>query len=156
MTDDREVLTWTAFGEAVDDLARQVRADGYQPDLVLSVARGGLALGMGLGYALGVKDVAVINVELYTGVDERLPAPVVRPPTPAPVELEGRTVLVVDDIADTGLTLRHVQQFCAGHVADVRSAVVFEKDRSVVRPDYAWRRTEKWVDFAWSAVPVGS
>ena len=44
--------------------------------LLLSVARGGLALGMGLGYALDVKNLSAVNVEFYTGVDERLPLPV--------------------------------------------------------------------------------
>lgn len=150
MAIEREVLTWQMFGTAVDDLAHRVVDDGFEPDIVLSVARGGLALGMGLGYALDVKNVFTVNVEFYTGVDERLEVPIMLPPVPHAVDLAGLNVLIADDIADTGLTLRHVQQFCEGHVADVRTAVVFEKSRSVVKPDYAWRATEAWVDFPWS------
>ena len=147
----REVLTYEMFGTAVRELAQQVVDSGYEPDLVLSIARGGLGLGMGLGYALDVKNLSAVNVEFYTGVDQRLDVPIMLPPTPAAVDLAGLRILIADDIADTGETLRHVQEFCAGHVAEARTAVVFEKPRSVVRPDYAWRSTEAWVDFPWSS-----
>ncbi|HEV7852537.1 MAG TPA: phosphoribosyltransferase, partial [Mycobacterium sp.] len=79
MTDDREDLPWELFGSAADELAAGIAADGFIPDLILAVARGGLFVAGALGYALGVKNVAVINVEFYTGVDERLPVPVVLP-----------------------------------------------------------------------------
>ena len=32
----------------------------------------------------------------------------------------------------------------------VRSAVVYEKPSSVVRCEYVWRRTDRWIDFCWS------
>ena len=150
---EHEALTWQDFGGAVRDLAQQVVDDGFEPDLILSVARGGLGVGMALGYALDVKNLATLNVEFYTGVDTRLPVPIMLPPTPAAVDLAGLDVLIADDIADTGHTLRHVQEFCADHVARARTAVIYEKQRSVVRPDYAWRRTEAWIDFPWSTEP---
>ncbi|MCX6396747.1 MAG: phosphoribosyltransferase family protein [Propionibacteriales bacterium] len=154
MTSDREHLSWATFGDVVvPALAQQVVDSGFEPDLVLSVARGGLALGMGLGYALDVKNLSAVNVEFYTGVDTRLPVPIMLPPTPDVVDLRGLKVLIADDIADTGLTLVHVQEFLADHVAEARTAVVFEKERSVVKADYVWKSTELWVDFPWSAVP---
>lgn len=149
----REVLTYEQFGTAVRELARQVADSGYRPDLVLAVARGGLGLAMGLGYALDVKNLSSVNVEFYTGVDERLDVPIMLPPTPAAVDLAGLRVLVADDVADTGRTLEMVQRYCAGHVAEARTAVVYEKPGSVVRPDYAWRRTDRWIDFPWSCEP---
>ncbi|WP_395692076.1 phosphoribosyltransferase [Nocardioides sp.] len=141
------------FGTAVRDLAQQVVDSGYRPDLVLSVARGGLGLGMGLGYALDVKNLSAVNVEFYTGVDERLEMPIMLPPTPAAVELAGLKVLIADDVADTGKTLEIVRDFCAGHVAEARTAVIYEKPGTVVLPDYVWRRTDRWIDFPWSAEP---
>jgi len=150
---ERETLTWEAFGVSVRDLAQQVVDNGFDPDLILSIARGGLALGMGLGYALAVKNLAVVNVEFYTGEDQRLEMPIMLPPTPDVVDLSGLKVLIADDVADTGRTLEIVQEFCADHVAEARSAVVYEKPRSVVKPDYAWRRTSAWIDFPWSTEP---
>jgi hypoxanthine phosphoribosyltransferase len=152
-SDEHEVLTYEQFGVATRDLAQQVADDGFEPDLILAVARGGLGLAMGLGYALDVKNLSAVNVEYYTGVDTRLEVPIMLPPTPAAVDLAGLKVLVVDDVADTGRTLEHVRAFCADHVADARIAVIYEKARSVVRPDYVWRRTDRWIDFPWSVLP---
>lgn len=151
MTTDREVLSWNRFGSAADELAQRVTADGFPPDLILAVARGGLFVAGALGYALAVKNVAVINVEFYTGVDERLDMPVVLPPVPNTVDLAGARVLIADDVADTGETLALVRDFCAGHVADVRCAVLYQKPRSIVDCEYVWRRTDRWIDFPWSA-----
>ena len=153
MADEREVLTYELFGTAVQDLARQVVDSGYEPDLILSIARGGLGLGMGLGYALDVKNLSAVNVEFYTGVDERLEVPIMLPPTPAAVDLAGLRVLIADDVADTGKTLEIVRDFCAEHVAEARMAVIYEKPWTVVRADHVWRRTERWIDFPWSSTP---
>ena len=148
---ERETLTWEAFGVSVRDLGQQVVDDGFDPDLILSIARGGLALGMGLGYALAVKNLAVINVEFYTGEDQRLEMPIMLPPTPDAVDLSGLTVLIADDVADTGATLQLVKEFCEGKVAEVRCAVLYEKSRSAVKCEYVWRRTDLWITFPWSA-----
>ena len=153
MATEREILTYELFGTAVLDLAQQVVDSGYEPDLILSIARGGLGLGMGLGYALDVKNLFVMNVEFYTGVDERLELPVMLPPNLDRVDLTGANVLIADDVADTGKTLELVRDFCAGYVAEVRSAVVYEKPRSVVTCDYVWKRTDAWIDFPWSVQP---
>ncbi len=153
MSDEREVLTYELFGTAARELAQQVADDGFEPDLVLSIARGGLFLGGALGYALDVKNLFVMNVEFYTGVDERLDLPVVLPPTLDAVDLTGADVLIADDVADTGKTLELVRDFCAGYVSDVRTAVVYEKSRSLVTCDYVWRRTDAWIDFPWSSLP---
>jgi hypoxanthine phosphoribosyltransferase len=150
MTTDREELSWEVFGSAARELAAGVFADGFEPDLILAIARGGLFVAGALGYALGVKNVAVINVEFYIGVDERLDVPVVLPPVPNTVDLSGARVLIADDVADTGATLRLVRDFCADHVADARCAVLYQKPRSTVDCEYVWRRTDRWINFPWS------
>jgi hypoxanthine phosphoribosyltransferase len=149
----REVLGWEAFGAAARDLAQVIRDDGYEPDVVIAVARGGLTVAGTLAYALGVKNCGAMNVEFYTGVDQRLDVPVVLPPTLDLVDVQGLRVLVADDVADTGHTLRLVREVLAQHVAEARTAVLYRKPRSVVRPDYAWRNTDRWVVFPWSAQP---
>jgi hypoxanthine phosphoribosyltransferase len=153
MAEEREVLTWERFGTAGRELAVQVDADGFTPDLILSIARGGLFVAGALGYALDVKNLHVMNVEFYTGVDQRLDMPVVLPPVPNVVDLTGARVLVADDVADTGETLRLVRDFCRDHVAEVRCAVIYQKPHSLVDCEYVWRRTDRWIDFPWSAQP---
>jgi hypoxanthine phosphoribosyltransferase len=156
MADEHEVMTWLDLGDGCRDLAEQAHRDGYRPDMVLAIARGGLLVAGGLSYALGVKNTFTMNVEFYTGIDERLPMPMILPPVPDLVDFGETSVLIADDVADTGATLALVKRFCEGKVAEVRCAVLYEKSRSAVRSEYVWRRTERWIDFPWSAeAPVG-
>lgn len=150
---DREELTWELFGRGSRQLAEEVAGSGYDPDVIVCIARGGLFTAGALGYALDVKNLHVMNVEFYTGVDTRLPMPVMLPPTPNAVDLSGARVLVADDVADTGATLELVREFCAEHVADVRCAVLYEKPHSRVKCEYVWRRTDMWINFPWSTQP---
>ena len=151
MAVEREVMTWADLGTSTRRLAEAVAADGYDPDMILSIARGGLLVGAALGYALSVKNVYTMNVEYYTGVDERLEVPRILPPAPDFVDLQDARILIADDVADTGHTLESVQEFCAGKVGEVRIAVLYEKPHTVVPCDYVWRRTDRWIDFPWSA-----
>jgi hypoxanthine phosphoribosyltransferase len=153
MTDERERLTWETFGEASRSLAQQIHDAGFQPDIILAIARGGLLVAGALGYALSVKNLYTMNVEYYTGVDERLDVPMILPPIPDPGFLANADVLIADDVADTGHTLAAVKEFCTGKVATVRAAVLYEKPRSVVKCEYRWKATDMWIDFPWSASP---
>ena len=83
--------------------------------------------------------------------------PMILPPVPELVDLESARMLIADDVADTGETLKLVQDFCAGKVAEVRCAVLYEKPPSVVKCEYVWRRTDRWIDFPWSVeAPVAA
>jgi len=149
-------MSWQDLGAGSRELAELVHRDGYRPDIVLAIARGGLLVGGAVGYALGVKNTFSMNVEFYTGVDERLEMPMLLPPVPDLVDFGEQKVLIADDVADTGATLALVKEFCEGKVAEVRCAVLYEKSRSTVACQYVWRRTDRWIVFPWSdRAPVG-
>jgi len=150
---ERERLSWPMFGEATRELAASIASSGFKPDIVLAIARGGLTVAGALAYALDVKNCGAMNVEFYTGVDERLDVPVVLPPTLDLLDVAGLKVLVADDVADTGHTLELVRNVIADHVAEARCAVLYQKPRSVIDADYVWRRTTLWIDFPWSTEP---
>lgn len=153
MSDAREVLTWDLYGTASRELAQQVADSGFRPTIVLGIARGGLIPAGSLAYALDCKNLFTMSVEFYTGVDTRLDVPTMLPPFLDANDLSGADVLVVDDVADTGKTLELVNDFCAGHVRTVRTAVIYAKPRSVIVPDFAWRETDRWINFPWSTEP---
>ena len=144
-------MTWEDLGAAVEDLARQIEEAGFRPDAVLALARGGLPAAGALAYALGVKNMATLNVEFYTGVEERLEEPLLLPPVPDLTLLRSERLLVVDDVADTGRTLKLAREFCAEQGPEVKTAVLYEKPQSVVNCDFVWRRTDKWINFPWSS-----
>ena len=94
-----------------------------------------------------------INVEFYTDVNETLADPILLAPLLDTDSIRGRRILVVDDVADSGRTLALVLKLLRGFGAEVRSAVLYTKPRTVVQPDFSWRTTDKWIVFPWSAKP---
>ncbi|WP_034269977.1 phosphoribosyltransferase [Actinospica robiniae] len=153
MSEAREILTWDTFGQAGRELARMIAADGYRPDVIVSVARGGVFVAGLLAYALDCKNMNLVNVEFYTGVGTTLPMPVMLAPVPDVVDFSNKRVLIADDVADSGKTLRLIYDFCRDTVAEVRSAVIYQKPSSSVRCEYVWKHTAEWINFPWSDQP---
>src|ERR1700726_279841 len=151
MDDERGTLTWGGFGDASRDPARVTADVGFRPDLILAIARGGLFVAGALGYALAVKNLHVMNVEFYDGVGTTLDMPVMLPPVPSVVDFSEKKVLIADDVADSGRTIELVYTFIKDQVSDVRSAVIYEKPQSLIKCDYVWKRTDRWINFPWSS-----
>lgn len=150
---EREILTWDNFGAASRELAQTIVDDGFEPDIVLAVARGGLLLAGSISYALGVKACGALNVEFYTGIGTVLPEPVVLPPMLDDGHLRDKKILIVDDVSDSGRTLEKVVDLVSAWGADVKTVCLYTKPRTIMVPDYEWRRTDKWITFPWSDLP---
>lgn len=150
---EKEVLTWQGFGDATRELAQTVMDSGFDPEIVIAVARGGMLPGGALTYAMGTKLTDAINVEFYTDVHETLPDPVLLAPLLDTDSIAGRRVLVVDDVADSGRTLELVIRLLEGFGAEVKSVVLYAKPTTIVNPDFVWAKTDKWIVFPWSAEP---
>lgn len=150
----REHLTWEAFGEASRVVARDVLRDGFVPDVVVAIARGGLMPAGAMAYALGIKACGSLNVEFYANIDtpgaETLAEPTVLPPLLDTGSLHDKQVLLVDDVADSGRTLRLAVDLLERRGLHVRSATIFVKPTTIIHPDYSWKATDKWIDFPWS------
>ena len=150
---EREVLGWLEFGEAARHLAGDIAASGFEVDIVVAIARGGLVPGGAIAYALGAKNCGALNIEFYTGVDERLPEPVILPPLLDESALVGKRVLLVDDVSDSGRTLALSVDLLREIGADVRSVCLYSKPGTVLEPDFVWKQTPHWIVFPWSAMP---
>jgi len=150
---EREILSWSRFGESNRELAAVIRLSGYRPDLVVAIARGGMLFAGGLAYALGIKACDALNIEFYTGVGETLQKPEILAPHLDLDSLDGARVLLVDDVADSGRTLRLAVDLLSARAAEVRSAVLYTKPTTIIQPDYTWATTDRWITFPWSAQP---
>ena len=162
--ENRENLSWQQFGDASRELAQQIVNSGWMPDLIVAIARGGLIPAGAIAYAMGVKAIGTMNLEFYTGLGETLDEPQVLPPLMDVSALDGKKVLVVDDVADSGKTLKKVMELIdedglsldgKTHAkVDARSVVIYKKPVSIIEPDYIWRKTALWINFPWSVLPV--
>ncbi|HSP75451.1 MAG TPA: phosphoribosyltransferase [Cryobacterium sp.] len=150
---EREVLGWDVFADASRQLSKAVLSSGFRPDVVIAIARGGLLLAGAMSYALGTKNCGSINVQFYTGVDERLPEPVLSGPMLDAPSLTGLRVLLVDDVSDSGHTLAMVVALLRETACEVRTATLYTKPRTVLVPDFTWCETDRWIVFPWASLP---
>lgn len=160
--EDRENLTWQGFGDACRQIAEQIADSGWMPNLIVAIARGGMLPAGAISYALGVKANGAINVEFYTGVGKTMLEPEILEPYMDISSLEGKRVLIVDDVADSGKTLKLIMDLISekglsmgGDIAkvDARSATIYLKPTSIIKPDYVFKQTDKWINFPWSVLP---
>ncbi|MDK2384419.1 MAG: phosphoribosyltransferase, partial [Candidatus Korarchaeota archaeon] len=83
-------------------LADSVINSGFKPDTIVAILRGGVVIARLLSDFLDVRDIRSIRVVHYEALDIREGAEVVEP---LPTRLDGKKVLLVDDVADTGDSL---------------------------------------------------
>ncbi|MGY0466712.1 phosphoribosyltransferase [Kitasatospora sp. cg17-2] len=101
-------LTWDDIDSAVQVLTERVSVDGL-PQAVVAVLRGGMVPAVWLAHRLGIRDVRTVEVvrTMGDGVNaDKNPLPDVRNPASLG-DLRGLDVLLVDDIAGSGVTLAH-------------------------------------------------
>lgn len=81
-------------------LAELVKKSGYQPDIIIGLARGGWVPARNLCDFLGVKDLLSLKME-HWGITAT-PNGEAMVKFPLKIDLTGKKVLVVDDCSDTG------------------------------------------------------
>lgn len=143
-----EVPTWNQIYNMLLNLADKIRYNGFKPDLIVGVSRGGWPPARVISDLMGNANLANVRVEFYTGVAETREEPVLTQPVSA--EVAGKKVLIVDEIADTGKSLKLVKEHIIEKGAsDVKIATVYYKPWSIVKPDYYEKKTSRWVVFPW-------
>lgn len=137
---------------AVERMARQIAADySGKPLLLLGVLKGALFVTVDLARALAAIpdgpsaiEVDFMSVTSYGNATESSGQVRVLMEPAGP--LEGRHVLILDDIADGGLTLKAIQALLQGQgPASLRSGVLFDKT--------ARRRVELTLDYVGLPLP---
>jgi hypoxanthine phosphoribosyltransferase len=128
--------------------AQKIQQTGFQPSVVVAVARGGLVPGRVLCDLLEVPALAVTQIQFYTNINQTALQPTLKQPLTLPVK--GKNVLLVDDIADTGQSLRFAQTYLKTEGAqDQKTATLYTKPQSQLTPDFYEQQTSRWVVFPW-------
>lgn len=144
--DKYEVPSWDYIYELCVQLADQIRRSKYKPDLIVAVARGGWVPGRLLSDLLENTYVASIKVEHYVDFYKTLEKPEIT--QPLPVDIRGKKVLIVDDVADSGYSLKLAKEYLLKQGAkNAKIAAIYYKPWSVVTPDFYARETDAWICF---------
>ncbi|HNY65733.1 MAG TPA: phosphoribosyltransferase [Deltaproteobacteria bacterium] len=144
-------ISWEEVEELLWQIFVSMRKSGYSPDVVIGVARGGLAPARILADYLQNKYVCTFQMGHWGEGRDLSDRPSIVFPLPE-VDLSKEKVLVVDDVTDEGGTMGEVVNYLKDKVGDIRTAVLIDKDVSKFRPDFYGRAMKewKWVLFPWS------
>ena len=138
-----ERVEWEHVEEFIAILVRRIRAVGFAPDLIVAIARGGFVPARLLADHLDVFDMDSIKIEHYQGVNRQRLA---RLRYPLAADVDGRRILVVDDVSDSGetfeLALEHIRG--KGEPAQLRTAALHHKETSSYRPHFHAGQLEQW------------
>jgi len=121
--------------------------DSFHPDIIVGIARGGLTLSHSLAEGLDIREVQTLRTELYDKMDKRDKISIDN----SCVFEDGKSVLVVDDIADSGDTLKAVMDELQEQNSGVefKSATLFYKKTSIYKPHFWVNEADDWIDFFW-------
>ncbi len=141
-------VSWSEVEELCLEIAERVAASVDRVDVIVGVLRGGWIPARLLSDYLGVERMGAVEVKFYRGIGETGERPIVT--QPLVVDVRDKSVLVVDDVADTGKTLNIVTSFLTLYgPRRVYTATLYVKPWSIVRPDFYARVTDAWIIFPW-------
>ncbi|MDI6846990.1 MAG: phosphoribosyltransferase [Candidatus Bathyarchaeia archaeon] len=143
-----EVPTWNRIYGMLLNLAEKIRKNGFKPDVIVGVSRGGWPPARVLSDLLDNPNLANVKAEFYLGVAETKGEPTLT--QPVSVAVAGKKVLIVDEVADTGKSLKLVKEHVIKEgAAEVKVATVYYKPWSIIMPNYYEKETSRWVVFPW-------
>jgi hypothetical protein len=144
--DKHEVPSWDYIYELCVQVADQIKREGYKPDVLVAISRGGWIPGRILSDLLDNPNIATIKVEYYLGIYETTDEPKIT--QPIPINVRGKRILLIDDIADSGKSLRLVREHLLKQGAkEVKICALYYKPWSIVTPEFCARETDAWIWF---------
>ena len=148
-----EIPSWDQIYGLLLKLAQAVRKSGFEPDLIVGVSRGGWIPARIMSDLLENPKLANVTVEFYVGIAETKNEPIIT--QPVSVSVKDKRVLVVDDLADTGESLRLVNSHLKKHgTSEVKIATIYYKPWSIIVPHYYEKETHRWIVFPWEQKEV--
>ena len=130
------------------NLADIIEKSEFRPDMIVGISRGGWIPARILADLLNIPKLANITVEFYVGIAKTRKKPTITQSVSLPVK--EKKILIVDDLADTGESLKLVSSYLKDQGAsEVKLATIFYKPWSVIIPHYFPQETSQWVVFPW-------
>ena len=125
MSVEKEWVDWSTYGEDLEKLGSQIPRGEF--GAIYAPPRGGLPVATFLSHYLGIERLLVTLGDV--------------------VNCEESNILLVDDLSDTGKTLRNLTTNLKFLEKRYKVATLYRKDETVYEPDYCVRTINAWVVF---------
>ena len=142
-----EVPSWDYIYNLLIDLSERIKRSSFKPDVIVGVSRGGWHPARILSDLLENSNIANIKVEFYSDIYETVSKPVITQPISVPIE--DKTILIVDDVSDTGKTLELIYKEFSKQAKEVKTITIYCKPWTCFKPDFHAKSTDRWIIFPW-------
>jgi hypoxanthine phosphoribosyltransferase len=143
-----EVPTWDQIYKMLLDVAEKIWENGFRSDVIVGVSRGGWPPARVLSDLLDNPNLANVRAEFYLGVAETKENPILT--QPVSMDVTDKNALIVDEVADTGKSLKLVKEHIIDEGAcEVKIVTIYYKPWSIILPDYYGKKTDRWIVFPW-------
>ncbi len=121
--------------------------DGYKPDAIIAMSRGGVTIGHLLAEYFDIRTLYTMNTVHYDG-EKKMDDVIIYN---IPDIKEAKNVLIVDEIIDSGETMEEVMKVLHNKYSsvDFKTLTIFQKKSAVFQADYWLKDTDKWIVFFW-------
>lgn len=141
-------LSWKKINKITVELVKKIKISGFKPDYLVGITVGGL-IPLGL-FAKGfdINKIVTVSANSYNGQQQGELTITYLPQ----IDLIGKKVLLIDEIVESGETLRQISQILLDQykVSELKTAVfVINKDKCKFMPDFYNLETTEWVVFPW-------
>ena len=136
------------YDEFAQDTQKLVdKCRGYEPDVLLAVARGGMTLSHLMAQALDMRNLYALNSIHYEGTLKLNTFNIFNIPDIS----KAKRVLIIDDIVDSGETMEEIFKILKEKFPETefKLATIFYKKTAVIQPDYSVKEATQWIDFFW-------
>lgn len=145
---DYEIVSWDQSYQMTFYLFEKITEDEFFPDVIVGIARGGWIPARLLADFYGNRRTANIKIEFYDNTSRASDDPIITQEISENVE--NKIVLVVDDVADSGKSLIAAMEHIKNkNPKEIRTATLYYKKHSILKPDYYIRETQSWVVYPW-------
>ncbi len=141
-------LSWDIFQQNILQLAENIKQSGYQPDMLVAIARGGWIPAVFLSDQLKVKRIASIGLSYAD--EERSTFEFYSLPS----GISGKRVLLIEDRLETAKSLCFSLEQLDSRVLDVKAACLYTRSDSIIIPDFSLGATDQVVKFPWELAGI--
>lgn len=138
-----ELISWSEVQRLCQRLAMLIKVSDYRPEVVVAIGRGGYVPSRLVCDYLDIMALTSIKIEHYLSGSARQKQAVIR--YPLCIEIKNQRVLLIDDVNDSGDTLKvaikHLESF---HPGEIRTAVMHHKTTTNLLVDYYAKKIVKW------------
>ena len=123
-------ISWEQVKNYNQMLFNLIEKSGFKPDFILGIVRGGLAPASLLTYL--IPEASFLSLRVIKNGDERkIDASIVNQ-----IDFNGKNVLVVEDMLETGRSAWEARDFLKMKGANVKVACYFASQKSEIDPDF--------------------